>query len=47
MEFAAMILPVVDWLLGNRRNHDIRRYSHVENETLLKLSFQIVSDSKS
>lgn len=42
-----MILPVVDLLLKNRKNHDRQRYSHVENETLLVLFSQIVSDSKS
>ena len=41
-----MILPVVDLRLKNHRNHDILYYSHAENETLLVLFFQTVSDLK-
>ncbi len=46
MEFVPVILPVEDSLLKNHRNHDIPYYSRAENETLLVLFFQIVSDLK-
>ena len=41
-----MILPAEHLFLGNHRNHDILYCFRIENERLLKLFFQIVSDSK-